>query len=605
MHANRLLRPGHFDLLYPDAVTTIEKLLERYNFEAKEALSPASNLPMEAEIVRLPSRVNGPYYEIVPQRFKISALWNERLEQSGVCFAQDSLEQFEVTKRLILSEEMYGAYKQCDPHTSFSFPPNRSMRIIKCYEQSVDDISHRIILPSNCVIVRFEAFMASTDSTGSSCIKKLCCIDLTRFSTIAELETVMSEHLGREYEVARPDRNSFLEFLRSILILEDDLMVSGSNLPLSIQDIILQPAEKMIKLPIQCMDLQRTIGISSKIAFDRFLKQVKLNFGLRSSFKLCSSQSVDVTRDNFNGLLFTKENNENNELYPWHLQYCFACESQHREEDASRSGKGTLDPSLKFDELPCCRRYLCRSCLNNLADSFPSENLFICDEDAAEPTPQLNAQIVCPSCNRNIPEELLQFCSRYNNDFSILLTTPKKPPQVRCALGYYDCADMPLTLDQVVQLGCDHFICHECLTGSIQNEIQKAKMIRRKICCPACTSNGSQSSASASGDEGSTRCFCIQCLNFNNDGPHIITPEEMEYWVDLNILERKDLNDWEDINMKIASQDDPESKQIECRCSRLYFVSIHRTEKEVLCPYGCNYTICTEVRIAFRIPYSM
>jgi hypothetical protein len=593
------LRPGHFDLLYPDPAVTIDELLDRYKpIPVEEPKSSVNQLETqiveEAAIVAPPSCI-----ELSSPRTKLYALWNDRLQQFGICYGSvDSVQDFQFSKRLVLSTDMFVAYQYCDPQSAFNFP-DRPIRFLRWEPLSTsDDFSYVVVLPQSCVIVR--VIMGETGNASSeiaSTFHTLCCVDLAKLNVVHQLETAWSEHFGQEVKVSRPDRNSLFEFLNSAVSLEDAM----SSSPAVIQQIELLPAEafeKIFKVPIQCLDVHKTIGVSSKVTFDKFLKNVKAAFGVKTS--TCQlvaglTDGVVVTADKLLQLLAPYENDEteSSALNLWDLKYCHVCESQPHSDSV-------VEPSLRFRKLTCCNRCICGPCLNKVVDGCEVENLFaIPEEEEFGGVPELVAKISCPHCNADIPESVLQYAERYNDNYTLILTSPKKVkvPKVRCALGYLDCADELLELEKVVQLGCDHFICHDCLQGTIKDRILKAKPNPSKIVCPACPI--AQSHATAAPADPMAICFCIDCMNFNNLGPHIITQPEMRNWVDLDIIEQKDFEDWERINLMVAAKDDPDSIKIDCRCNAIYFISIRRGGDDATCPYGCGYKICVKVMKTF------
>ena len=517
---------------------------------------------------------------IKTHRIKVDALWNQELEESGICFSQESLQNFKYQKRLVLTEDMFKVYKECDPCNVFNIPVNNIRVIIA--EVVVGKISRVVVLPETCAIVRIVLPSSASSSCSSMHCNLFCCLDLKRIRSLSDVALALSRSLGQSVVLTHPDNASLLELLK----LQRDGITSEVEV-VSFPQIILE-TEKKINVLIICEKVLKTMDVSLNITFEELVKIAICSFGIRSHCNLLTDKFGSVTPDTFKGLLEFLHDTQT--VSTWYLRYCSRCELDKEIEGDGFYGDHQISITDIY-ELPCCGSGLCKICVDDLANSCKIQNMFsVADHDEV---PILMAKIPCPSCQQDLCEQLLCHSDRFNADFEMALHGSKNKPKVRCAAGYYDCFDEFFELDQVLQLGCDHFFCFDCIGGSIRDQIQKAKQHPKKICCPVCVSLHKQAM-----DRDEIRsCFCPYCMNFGNSGPHEINPSEMEFCLDLEIFDTNVLDDWDRINMILAAKDDPSSRQLECRCNAVYFVSVHMHDNEAVCPYGCGYKICIKVGV--------
>jgi hypothetical protein len=164
------------------------------------------------------------------------------------------------------------------------------------------------------------------------------------------------------------------------------------------------------------------------------------------------------------------------------------------------------------------------------------------------------------------------------------------PATLKCALEYI-CADTLFTLNEVIHLACGHFICFECLKGSLKSALENAKQRNIMIRCPACI-------------EKSKCCSCPTCLPISlggasprvNGSPHIISEEEFKTCLAAKVIDNKFMTDWESVSVRGALEDDPTLKTVYCKCNGVYLVSLNNAMyQEGTCPYNCGHKMCVKV----------
>eukprot|EP01041_Mallomonas_annulata_P004708 gene4708-9330_t len=219
--------------------------------------------------------------------------------------------------------------------------------------------------------------------------------------------------------------------------------------------------------------------------------------------------------------------------------------------------------------LQSCHHSICHDCLyNTISDSNNSNNL----NPFTAPDSKDDIPVIKPfSCPVTGCTHRIQF-----EDVSSLPEYPEWESEIqsyrRCCFADIICDGERESMENFIQFNCSHFFHKDCITCSIRVEFTTCKQLKTPLICPECVRQD-------------VNCSCPQC--FHSPQKHILWLEEMSSQLG-DILSTGDMSFLSYISIYMSTKDNG-SKLFECKCGEFYYFDAGPRVSDQ-CP--CGYKAC-------------